>query len=97
MAGGSYSDDVSADVACQLCMLTSQLCYDDVIVIRVSHVGQVGSAHWAKKMRGARLRAWTATSPEHVSACGYVRRLILTPFSLVASSLPPLHNGMVKT
>jgi len=29
--------------------------------------------------------------------CGHVRRPILTPFSPVASSRPPLHSGMVKT
>jgi len=34
-------DDVAADMACLLCMLTSQLCHADVINIRVSHVGRV--------------------------------------------------------
>jgi len=48
-------------------------------------------------MRGARLRAWANALPESDGECGHVRRLILTPFSPVASSLPPLHSGMVKT
>jgi hypothetical protein len=30
-----------ADMACQLCMMSQWLCHDDVILIRVSHVGQV--------------------------------------------------------
>jgi len=30
-------------------------------------------------------------------ACGGVRRPISTRFSTVASSLPPLHSGIVKT
>jgi hypothetical protein len=47
--------------------------------------------------RGARLCAWTATSSLCGGACVHVRRLILMPFSPVASSLPPLHNGMFKT
>ena len=33
-------DDVAADMACLLCMLTSQLCHADVILIRVSLVGR---------------------------------------------------------
>jgi len=51
----------------------------------------------AKKTRGARLRAWADALPESDGECGHVRRLILTPFSPVASSRPPLHSGMVKT
>jgi len=50
-----------------------------------------------KKTRGARLRAWADALPESDGECGHVRRPILTPFSPVASSLPPLHSGMVKT
>ena len=50
-----------------------------------------------KKTRGARLCAWAATSPESDGECGHVRRPILTPFSPLASSRPPLHDGMVKT
>ena len=50
-----------------------------------------------KKTRGARLRAWADALPESDGECGHVRRPILTPFSLVASSRPPLHSGMVKT
>jgi hypothetical protein len=51
----------------------------------------------AKKTRGARLRAWADALPERDGECGHVRRPILTPFSSVASSRPPLHSGMVKT
>jgi len=51
----------------------------------------------AKKTRGARLRAWADALPESDGECGHVRRPILTPFSPVASSRPPLHSGMVKT
>jgi hypothetical protein len=49
-----------------------------------------------KKTRGARLRAWANALPESDGECGHVRRPILTSFSPVASSLPPLHSGMVK-
>jgi hypothetical protein len=47
--------------------------------------------------------AWGASErvadalPESDGECDHVRRPILTLFSLVASSLPPLHSGMVKT
>ena len=41
--------------------------------------------------------AWADALPESVGECGHVQRPILTPFSLVASSRPPLHSGMVKT
>ena len=47
--------------------------------------------------RGARLRAWVDALPESDGECDHVRRPILTSFSLVASSCPPLHSGMVKT
>jgi hypothetical protein len=50
-----------------------------------------------KKTRGARLHAWTDALPESDGECGHVRRSILTPFSPLASSLPPLYSGMVKT
>jgi len=50
-----------------------------------------------KKTRGARLRAWTATLSARGGVCGRFRRPISTQFSPVASSLLPLHNGMVKT
>jgi len=56
-----------------------------------------GQPIWAKKMRGARLRARAATSSARVVACGHVRRSISTSFSPVASYRPPLHSGMVKT
>ncbi|KAJ6972836.1 hypothetical protein NC653_033222 [Populus alba x Populus x berolinensis] len=46
-----------------------------------------------KKTRGARLRAWPATSPESDGECGHVRRPILTPFSPVALYRPPLHSA----
>jgi len=93
------------DMTCWLCMMTSWLHHDDVILIRVSlWVGssgiQVESAIRAKKTRGshvARWCAWAASSPARVGACGHARRPISTPFSPVASSLPPLHSGMVKT
>jgi len=51
----------------------------------------------AKKTRGARLRTWADALPESDGECGHVRHPILTPFSPVASSRPPLHGGMVKT
>ena len=47
--------------------------------------------------RGARLRSWADALPESDEECDHIRRPILTPFSPVASSLPPLHSGMVKT
>jgi len=51
----------------------------------------------AKKTRGARLRAWADALPESDGECGHVRRPILTLFSPVALSRPPLHSGIVKT
>jgi len=76
-------------------MLTSSLS-GSVTWVGLSGI-QLGQPIRAKKTRGARLRAWTATSSASWGACGHVRRPILTPFSPVASSFPPLHNGMVKT
>jgi len=61
---------------------------------------RVGSTHPGEEdrvTRGARLCAWPDYSPARDGACGHVRRPISTPFSPVASSLPPLHSGMVKT
>jgi hypothetical protein len=58
---------------------------------------RVGSAHPGEE------DAWGASArmadalPESDGECGHVRRPILTPFSPVASSRPPLHGGMVKT
>jgi hypothetical protein len=55
---------------------------------------RVGSAHpggedtWRASVR-------VASHP--AGACGRFRRQISTQFSTVASSLPPLHSGMVKT
>jgi hypothetical protein len=107
-------DDVSNDLACLLCMLTSHLHHADVIpgmptvhaditimsCWRHSYPGQPcgsGQPIRAKKTRGARLRAWADALPESDGECGHVRRSMLTPFSPVASSRPPLHSGMVKT
>jgi hypothetical protein len=50
-----------------------------------------------KKTRGVRLRAWADALPESDGECGHGRRPILTLFSPMASSRPPLHSGMVKT
>ena len=41
--------------------------------------------------------AWADALPKSDGECGQVRRPILTLFSPGASSLPPLHDGMVKT
>ena len=54
----------------------------------------VGSAHPGGEDAW---HAWPATLPARDSACGHFRRLISTRFSTVASSLRPLHSGMVKT
>ena len=91
------------------CMLMSSLHKADVILCMstVHHdtvhrgLGQLvfgsGQPIRVKKTRGARLRAWADALPESDGECGHVRSPILTPFSPVASSLPPLHGGMVKT
>ena len=55
---------------------------------------RVGSAHPGEEDAWG---AWADDSQECDGTCGHVRCPILTPFSLVASSLPPLHSGMVKT
>ena len=93
-------------LACLLCMLTSQLCHADVINIRVSHMGRVNwysgrvspSGRRRRVARVGRVCARGQTPlPESDGECGHVRRPILTPFSPVASSRPPLHSGIVKT
>jgi hypothetical protein len=74
---------LDADVACQLCMLTSQLHYDDVIVIRVSHVGRVGSAYQGKE------DAWGASArvDSHLTgACKRVRSCPTSDFDAVFTS-----------
>jgi hypothetical protein len=55
---------------------------------------QVGSAHPGEEDAWG---AWADALPESDEECGHVRRPILTPFSPMASSRPPLHSGMVKT
>jgi hypothetical protein len=47
--------------------------------------------------RGGRLCAWPATLLARDDVCERFWRSISTPFSPVASSLPPLHSGMVNT
>ena len=84
-------------MACQLCMLASCLHHDDVILIRVWHVGRVGSAHPGEEDACDAWRASVRVASHLAGACGRLRRLISTRFSTVASSLPPLHSGMVKT
>jgi hypothetical protein len=59
--------------------------------------GQPFRAKKTRGMRGVRLCAWPATLPARDGACVRFRHLISTRFSTVASSLPPLHSGMVKT
>jgi hypothetical protein len=59
--------------------------------------GQPIRAKKTRVTRGARLCAWAVTSPARDGAWGRFRRPISTRFSTVASSLPPLHSGMVKT
>jgi len=92
-----------------LCMMTSQLCHADIITIRVRHVGRVvwylgrvspSRRRWRVARvcaRGARLCAWPTTLPARDGAGGHLWRPISLLFSPVASSLPPLHSGMVKT
>jgi hypothetical protein len=41
-----HHDDVTLGML--LCMLTSQLCHVDVILIRVSHVGRVSPSRWRR-------------------------------------------------
>ena len=59
--------------------------------------GGSGQPIRVKKTCGARLCAWADALPESDGECGHVRRPILTSFSLVASSRPPVYDGMVKT
>jgi len=59
--------------------------------------GQPIRAKKTRVMRGARLCAWLATPPERDGVCGHFQHPISTWFLPVASSLPPLHSGMVKT
>jgi hypothetical protein len=59
--------------------------------------GQPIRAKMTRVTRGTCLCAWPATPPARDGTCGRFRRPISTLFSPVASSLPPLHSGMVKT
>jgi len=67
----------------------SHVRHANIILIRVMHMGriisQVSPSGWKRRVtRMGRV-------------CAHVRRPISMPFSLVASSLPPLHSGMVKS
>ena len=73
-------------------MLPSSLS-ESVTWVRLAGIW-VGSTHPGEEDAWG---AWANALPESDGECGHVRRLILTPFSPVASSLPPLHGGMVKT
>jgi hypothetical protein len=82
------SFDMYADIN-NYVMLTSSISRS---VTWVGSTGiQIGSAHPGEE------DAWADALPERDGACGHVRRLILMLFSPVASSLRPLHSGMVKT
>ena len=79
----------------------------DVVIVHVycSHgsgqlvfgSGQLIRVKKTRGTRGARLRAWADALLESDGECGHVRCPILTSFSPMASSRPPLHDGMVKT
>jgi len=76
--------------------------HDDVILSgSATWVGStgiwVGSAHPGEEDTWHTWGAWADALPERDGSCGQIRRPILTPFSPVASSLPPLHSGMFKT
>jgi len=66
--------------------------------IRIGLTGiRIGSAHPGEE-DACHAKGASARGDSHLSgAWGHVRRSISTPFSPVASSLPPLHSGMVKT
>ena len=85
-------------------MMTSSLHQADVILI-MSTV-HIYYAHYSGLLFMGRAThpgeedawgAWADALPESDGECGHVRRPILTSFSPVASSLPPLDSGMVKT
>jgi hypothetical protein len=86
----------------QLCMLTSWWRHPYPGLARgsgrlVFGSGQLIRVKKTRVTRGACLCAWAVSSPARDGACGGVWRPISTRFSTVASSLPPLHSGMVKT
>jgi hypothetical protein len=58
---------------------------------------RVGSAHPGEEDACDAWRASIRVASHPVGACGSFRSPISTRFSTVASSLPPLHSGMVKT
>jgi hypothetical protein len=109
VSGGSHYANVSTDwsltwhanCACwrhNYVMLMSSLS-GSVLWVGSSGIW-VGFAIRAKKMRGSRVArwcAWAASSPARVGACRHVPRQNFASFSPVASSLPSLHSGMVKT
>jgi hypothetical protein len=102
MAGGSHYADVSTDWS--LTWHANFACWRHNYVMLTSSLSGsvlwVGSAIRAKKTRGSHVTrwcAWAASSPARVGACRHVPRQNFTPFLPVASSLPPLHSGMVKT
>ena len=58
---------------------------------------RVGSAHPGKEDACDVWRASVRVDSHSASECGCFRRPISMRFSTVASSLPPLHSGIVKT
>ena len=58
---------------------------------------RVGSAHLGEEDTYDAWHTSVRVGSHLASACGCFRRQISTRFSTVASSLPPLHGGMVKT
>jgi hypothetical protein len=109
VVGGPHYADVSADwsltwhanCACWRHNYVMLMSFLSGSVLWVGSSGiRVGSAIRAKKTRGSRVArwcAWAASSPARVGACGHVPCQNFAPFSPVASSLPLLHSGMVKT
>jgi hypothetical protein len=58
---------------------------------------RVGSGHSGEEDACDAWRASVRVASHPDGACVRFRRPISTRFSTVASSLPPLHSGMVKT
>jgi hypothetical protein len=73
-----------ADMACQLCILMSQLHHANVIFIWVSHVGQV--VWYSGWVSPSGRRRCVASHEAYVGACGHVQRLIFALFSPVCLS-----------
>ena len=77
---------LDADMACQLCMLASCLHHDDVILIRVWHMGRVGSTHPGEEDACDAWRASVRVASHPAGAWRRVRPFPTSDFDVIFTS-----------